>query len=155
MPDIYEIVNPSDPYTLRAPDRATAVAACFLLGEGQYSLRARDGESACPLFLLGGDPLDWYEGEFGVRLPAVLENRLAEVAAALESVLYGSFADREEIDAATALMAPDAVAGFLAERHERRRSSLNNIGAKAWAIAAALRRAGEGAGQRTLEEVPA
>ena len=139
MPDVYEIINPSDPYTLRAADPAIAAAACFLLGEGQYSLHTPDGESACPLFLFGGDPLGWYERQFGTAFPTVLENRRAEVAAALESVLYGNFSAREEIDAATALMAPGAVRGFLAERHERLRSSLNNIGRRAWAIAEALR----------------
>ena len=41
---LYEIINPSDPYTLKADDFKIAAAACLILGDGQYGLESEDGK---------------------------------------------------------------------------------------------------------------
>ena len=52
-PKIYEIHNPSDPYTLKAADPAAAALACLFLGEGAYVLTDEDGTSVLPFFRHG------------------------------------------------------------------------------------------------------
>jgi len=39
---LWEIVNPSDPYTFRAPDFKVAAVVALWLGNGTYGLRACD-----------------------------------------------------------------------------------------------------------------
>lgn len=51
---IAEIINMSDPYTIRVgEDPMPACVAVLLLGEGRYSIR-HENESILPLFLFGG-----------------------------------------------------------------------------------------------------
>ena len=135
MPDrpVFEIVNPSDPYTLRG-ERDVARAACLLLGKGYFALRDAAGELVLPLFVLGNSFEEWAKEE-GFDLPGILKDRAMEVVATLDSVLIGGFRERREVEAATARMAPGDAEAWLAERHEARRSSLNDIGARAKALA--------------------
>jgi len=51
----FEIVNPSDPYTIETDDFAAACVATILLGVGKYALDEKGGEKRqMPLLFLGG-----------------------------------------------------------------------------------------------------
>lgn len=140
---IYDISNPSDPYTLKADDFATATAAVLLLGRGHYGLTSEDGTLEVPLFLLGGSEA-WLE-EQGFTIPGLIDGHELEIAQVLDSVLIGTFGARREVESALAKMSPEDGEKWLAERHERKRSSMNDIGAQAKAIAKTLRKKVEAA----------
>lgn len=146
---LFEIINPSDSYTMEAADRETAALAVLVLGEGKYALVELDPETGystdkspndVPLFLFGGATL-WFEGTFGRTLDAALEDPAsrAKMADALDSVLIGKGSARIELRDALAEMTPEGRERFLAKRHDRKRSSMNNIGRRAQALAARLR----------------
>jgi hypothetical protein len=112
----FEIINPSDPYHMEAPDLVVAaVAACFL-GDGKYGLKGLDeADQDMPIFIFGGAD-EWFIKKFGMNYQdtaeKLLEHRNEELAAAFDSVSL--------------------------QRAER--SSLNDIGGRAKAIAQAVRR---------------
>lgn len=134
---IYEIVNPSDYYTLGADDPAIGAATCLLLGSGQYILRDEGGNDIMPFFIFGGDPSSWFVETYGVGIMSVMETRRDEIAECLESVLIGN---RQEYIATLALITEDENRNlFVAEWHDRHRSSLNDIGGRAREIARRMR----------------
>lgn len=124
---VYEIVNPSDYYTLESDDVGLACIACMLLGEGHYGLDdvANPGVEVCPMFIFGGDPEGWLKEKHGLDIGDVLKNRRGDLAKILRSVRIG---DREQ-----AFAAEDVVAW-----HDKKRSSMNDIGRRAWRLADAL-----------------
>ncbi len=128
----WEIINPSDHYTIEAEDFEAAAIATLLLGEGSYGLRPEhDDGDELPVFLFGGFEEWWaerYPGgeEFGDRIEA----RRVDIADVLDSVTIGS---RKEWEQAKAHGVPRE------EYHDVRRSSLNDIGARAWRMAERLR----------------
>ena len=129
---VCEIINPSDHYTMVVTDRAAAVAIC-ILGEGRYSLKAPNGESVVPLFLLGGHD-EWmketFGKDFGELLEATDKNLVAEH---LESVVIG---DREDYERSlSAIDDPAKRKKFIADWNDRKRSSMNNIGKRAAQLA--------------------
>src|SRR5262245_29539857 len=98
---LYEIINPSDPYTIDCPDLAIATVACVLLGAGQYAFVPQDGtttdeevklgDRGVPMFLFGGEDA-FATKHFGMTMQGLLrdvrnapERRLA-LATALDSV---------------------------------------------------------------------
>jgi hypothetical protein len=132
---ILEIVNPSDACTIEGDDPAVLAAAALILGAGQYGL---SGDFTMPPFLLG-DPMAWFAEQFGEDFVAFLDAHEAAVAAALDTVTYGTAADRAELVAALAIMPAGARAGYKTAWMDRRRSSVNNIAARAAAMAEILR----------------
>lgn len=139
---VCEIVNPSDEYTIAHKDELILAVACSLLGRGKYALEAKDGRRVCPMFLFGGSD-EWFAAKGVPDLVAFLRVRGMEVADALESVLIGGYRDREELDEATAKMTPEEKEAFLFKRHDRHRTSMNNIGAAAKSLAKLVRNAAE------------
>jgi hypothetical protein len=135
----WEIINPSDKYTLQAADFATAAAACLLLGEGRYGLDPEsDGQPRCPLFLFGGHD-DFIAEHFGGDLSAWIDAHVEAVAECLDSVLLGGFGRRRDYDAAVAAIDDPVKLAVFREAWLDKRSSLNNIGGYAAQIAAGLR----------------
>lgn len=62
----FEIINPSDPYTIEADDLEIAAVAVSLLGDGKYPLVGL-GDAAgqdMPPFLFGGHD-EWFIENFG------------------------------------------------------------------------------------------
>lgn len=114
----FEIINPSDPYTLEAPSLDVAAVACSFLGEGKYGLKALDSDRSndMPNFLFGGHD-EWFLEKFSLDFEdtadQVLNTKREELATCLDSVRLDSPA----------------------------RSSLNNIKARAQALSNAIRRA--------------
>lgn len=138
---VYEVINPSDPYTFEAPDLEIAAAAIFLIGGGHYAADPFDkDQDRVPIFLLGGSE-EWVQEKFGADIEAwfcrVKAERLPEVCAALESFLYGGLLAREDWKGRT----QDERAAY----NERHRTSMNNIGKRAFSIAASLRTESEAA----------
>lgn len=129
----YEIINPSDPYTIKG-DPIVVCAMVLLIGRGQYGLRPIDGteDPGLPFFMLGGDPGAWFKERFGVEsLGEWLDDdgNLEAAAACLESVLIGGQNDRQVIEAALAEMPNEgARKRFLVTYHDKSRSSMNDIG---------------------------
>jgi len=113
----FEIINPSDPYTMTAPDLEVAAVAVSLLGDGKYPLKGLgdDAGQDVPPFLFGGHD-EWFASKFGMNYEAtaehVLNHRAGELAESLDSVTLG----------------------------KERRSSLNDIGGRARSLATAVRR---------------
>lgn len=115
---LFDLINPSDPYTLEADDFEIAAVAVCLLGAGKYPATALGNDARednnVPPFLFGGHD-DWFNQRFGASFEAtaerVLEGRADALARALESVKLSS----------------------------NRRTSLNDIGGKAHEMASAVR----------------
>jgi len=131
----YNIINPSDPLTLKAESIEVAGVAVALLGQGMY--RA-DGDDGSTPIMFGWD--EWLE-EHGVSdLSVWVDDNLNSVASALESVMLGGVDDRADLDAALEAITNDEKRKeFIEKRNDRRRSSLNDIETKAHQIAAWLR----------------
>lgn len=130
---LYDLINPSDPYTLRTEFFEIAAQVCILLSEGQYGLKPLEpGGEDVPIFLFT-DPDPWFIEHFGRSLndslSHVLANQGPALAAAFRSVVLGSPHDREEFEASLKGLEPQHHERFRKEWDQKRRSSLNNIGA--------------------------
>ena len=140
----FKIINMSDPYTLVAADPLDACLACLFVGEGHYGLHEVGGqEFRMPVFLgAGADEVsEWVRQTFGVGLDAAITAHMAAIADCLDSVLIGD-AEEREVTLAEAAQFADGTdrRQYLAGVHNRRRSSLDDIGTRAWAIGKALRK---------------
>lgn len=154
---LFEIINPSDPYTMEAPDLEIAACAVCLLGSGQYGLKELSGDKSghVPVFLFGGHD-EWFSKQFGkdfgATLNAVLVARRQVLAGALASVRVGDAALRREFDAELAkLAADDEAAMFLTVFHDSKRNSVNDIGRHAWQLGVAILEQGGAPEGETLQ----
>lgn len=142
---VWEIINPSDAYTIEAPTFPIAAAATLMLGEGRLGLSPEnEDDPSLPLFLFGGHEkfvADYFDGD----LTAFLMANEAGIADALDSVLLGGFGRRADYAAAMAAIDDPAKREAFREKWQDKRSSLNDIGHAAWRLAERLR---ERAGQR-------
>jgi hypothetical protein len=144
---IFDISNPSDPYLMEAPDLEVAAVAVALLGEGKYGLdevsmeTGREVENGVkvPIFLLGGIQ-EWFQASFNRSLEEVLKHvtgaRTAELVACFRGITLGSAKDRIfYLSALSKIDDPEKKAAFAAEWDDKKRSSMNNIGARAQRLA--------------------
>lgn len=130
---IYELINPSDPYTFIAPDREAAALVVGILGTA-YGAEATENDSdGVPVMILGGFN-EWYLDTFGRDIEAGLKARRKDLVSALRSFVYGRPEERNIYEKAmSAIDDPEKKAGFKKE-WQNRRSSMNNIGETAWLI---------------------
>lgn len=136
---LFEIINPSDKYTIEAPDLEIAALAVCVPGEGKYALQGIDNLNEVPIFLFGGHD-EWFKRNFGCSFTDSLERSdKAKLADCLDSTLIGDENDREAFNYARKKVAPEAFEGWRAGWMGARRSSTNNIGHRAYAYAEALR----------------
>ena len=136
---LWEIVNMSDPYTIRG-DFELVSLAIGILGKGKYAGMEIDGDRRIPLFIFGGTD-QWFMEQFGVSFDnsflRVDKNALADV---FDSVVIGSADDRQEFEAIIHGFSTDsACKAFRLERHEKMLSSMNDIASYAYSIADSLR----------------
>lgn len=137
---IFEISNPSDPYTLKTDRWDLACLAALCLGSGRYGLDEHSGERKMPIFLLGGSE-EWVKQEFGVSMDDFFAERVGhDLADVLDSVMIGSPQDRESTEDAVSRMSPEDAAEWLKTRHDRKRSSMNDIGGYAAHLAKSVRK---------------
>jgi hypothetical protein len=118
----YEISNPSDECYVSADEDIVASAAITLLGNGAYPCKSKDGRSLPSLFIFGGDVDLTYKDRFGISFSDYLSvpENLIKAAECLEKFRYA-----------------------------RERTSMNNIGKAAAALAVNLRKR---AAQLTTEQ---
>lgn len=138
---VYEIVNPSDRYTIEGELEAAAVAT-VLLGGGMYALEDPDDRIVLPVFF-GATPdrLDHYwHATFGRGFHESATALTLDVIAALESVLIGSRAERKRLERVlAAISSPAEREAARAAWHDGRRTSQNDIGAAAARYARTMR----------------
>lgn len=140
---LYDLVNPSDTVSFRAPDRQVAALAVFLLSNGQYGADCHEtevkGDQDVPIFLLGG-ARSWWHGLWEKSIEETARERAEEVAAALETAAYVSTAARGDFEAESAACATEAErAAFIADWNAKHRGSTTAIVDAAHEIAANLR----------------
>jgi len=132
---VLEIVNFSDACTIAGDDPAAMAAATLLLGQGMYGL---SGELEMPPFILGGGP-EWFADRFGQEIGEYVSANEDAIAAVLDTFMYGHEGARQELSEEILLMPEDAREAYKRRWMDRRRSSMNNIGRHAAAIAQGLR----------------
>lgn len=138
---VYDIANPSDKCTMRG-ERDACIVATLLLGERAYALTdVETGEDVLPIMLVATpEALDEWIGEHlgvaGSGLADYVREHRAPIADALASVVIGR---RDVYEIALAHIPAAEQAAFGAEWHDAQRTSMNDIGARAWAMAENLR----------------
>lgn len=145
---LYELINPSDPYTYRASSDLVAIAANLLLGRGKTGCGDVDGcgEAIGPMLLFATEEQAeaMLTETFGPKsLSGFVEEHRAEIADALDSLMIGSVSTRRDFeDAMEAIADPEKKEAYRQKVLERRKTSLNNYGAVAWKMAKLLREKG-------------
>ncbi len=140
----YEIINMSDPYTIEATSLDVALVACLFLGSGQYAFQPLSGDAVeIPLFLFGNCER-WCLDHLGAGLKDIVDrvtaDKALELADCMDSCLIGKLKDRETYRAGLELIDDPVKRDEWRKRwHEDRLSSLNDIGGRAYAMAAKLR----------------
>ena len=138
MATIWEIINPSDKYTMVAESFEVAAVACCFLGNGQYGAEEVDGERRVPIFIYG-DVDAWFHKQFGASFDECAERSQTEAAAALGTVIIGDAAGRDAYESGLALIDdPKKKKQWRDRWHDKRRSSMNDIGKRAQQLSKAM-----------------
>jgi len=124
---VAEISNPSDIYTIKGSRLALCYAG-LLLGEGKYPLRAEDDSSVLPALAFGGNAAGFFKEEFGVDFDEHMATYYSKIADCLDTMWIGDFADRVKAEKELEEVPEEARESWFAERHDRMRSSMNDIG---------------------------
>lgn len=143
---LYEIINPSDCYTIEAKSLDVAFVACVFLGSGQYAFEPfEEAATRIPIFLFGGTE-EWCSEHLKEGFEAVVDRvmadpgKKAELAECFDSCLIGKRPMRDTYYAGLELIDDPAKREQWRHRwHEERRSSLNDIGGRAYGMAKRLR----------------
>ena len=145
----YNIINPSDTYTLKADEVKVAAIVTLLLGGGKYGLEDKDRNCVVPIMAFGGDPDEWATRKFGCDIKGLYAQAdWLAVAECFESVAIVGIEDRQLYDEALAAMPEPARSEWRAKWHDTHRSSMNDIGGRAAKYA---ERAREKAAQQTAQ----
>lgn len=143
---LYNIVNMSDPYTIETSSLDVAFVACLFLGRGQYAFEPlRDEGVRVPIFMFGGVD-DWCLEHLAESFKAVVDRvttdpaKRAELADCFESCLIGRAEDKETYRAGLDLIDdPVKREQWRSRWHDARRSSMNDIGRRAYQMATNIR----------------
>lgn len=137
----YDLINPSDPYTFIAENLEVAALTVFAISSA-YGAQSEDDEETVPVFMAGifGDPNEWFEKSFGETMAEGTKKYRMQIADALESVMYGSFNDRERYQAALdAIDNPEKREEFI-KKWQESISSMNDIGSYAHSLSKRLKK---------------
>jgi hypothetical protein len=144
----YEISNPHDTVTIEAASDSVAGVTVLLLGEGAFGCNREDG-ATLPTIVVGDSDhvlhqaLDAFgvermdDLEAGERLSRFVELRKADIAAALESLLYVGLDRRLSVK--TSLMMLGDFDARARSYNARQRTSTYDIGERAMKFAQRLR----------------
>lgn len=137
---VYEIINPSDMYTIKG-DLKTVALATTILGRGKYGLHTQDGKEAMPIFMFGGAE-EWFVEQFGQTLQEASDTTNdSHLANAFDTVLIGNFSDRAAYELGLELIeGEEKRERWRFEWHDKRRTSMNDIGSRAYNYAKLLRK---------------
>lgn len=141
---MYNLINPSDPYTFVAKNRE--VAALTVLSFGLvYGAMAENGDSDLdvPVFLLTGSEAaeHWYLSMFNRSVSEGFKDLKKDVISALDSFVIGNCDDRKKYEVALKYIKDKDKENFKKEWQEAERSSLSEyIGCKAYQLAEKLRK---------------
>ena len=122
---IYELINPSDPYTFVADDLETAALVVFSISNA-YGAKTEDGEIVVPVFILGGAE-EWYKEQFGRSVEEGVEDKVTRLAWALGSMVLGSFEDRRIYETTIAAIDDQNKREEFIRTWKDKRSSINDI----------------------------
>lgn len=136
MKKIVELINPSDAITFEMDDVKVAGVAILILGRGAYGLSDADGDIV-PIMLFGSSEA-WLKKE-GINLEKFIHENCLPMAKFLETVCYGSIDQREAVDVACSRMTPRKSEEHRRWWNDKRRSSLNDVGKGALALAKRFR----------------
>jgi hypothetical protein len=140
---IFEIVNPSDYYTMETDDFEVAAVACLIIGRGQYGLKQLDGGFEVPIFFIANEDIvnQWFRNRFcsdlGICLKRVKVDKKDALIKCLNSVLVGK--DRNLYFEGLRLIKDGVGQKEWQEKwHDEHRTSLNDIGRCSWGYAKQL-----------------
>lgn len=125
----YELVNISDPYTFLADNDETAALLIFVMGKMGYGATDQEGELIVPISVtVFPDSREWYKEKFGRSVLEGFKAKKKAVCKALESVMLGTFDDREKYETELSkINDPDQKENFI-KAWQNNCSSVNDIG---------------------------
>lgn len=126
---VYELINPSDPYTFVAPSIEVA-GACAVSLSSKYGARDLATDEQTPVWF--GWP-EWL-ADRGID-NAWAKANAAAIADAFDSFLIGKPSHREDVESMLKLIPEEKREQWRNERQERHRSSLSQIGERAYQLA--------------------
>lgn len=138
---VYELINPSDPYTFECSSREVAALTVSALSP-MYGAKAENEEDEIPIFIFwGNDGYEkWYEESFGRTVEEGVNALYNEIADCLDSFVLGNTSDRERFSAAVeAITDADKLRAFKTKWQDSR-SSMNDIGGTAYALAEKMKK---------------
>lgn len=130
---LYELINPSDRYTFRAPNIEIAAVVVLQLSSSFGASEVGGNESTPVLF--GWE--DWLK-EHGID-EHFCDDKLPEIADALDSFLIGDPNERSDVESMLAELPEEKREAWRAKRQDRHRSSMNQIGEAAYRYANVIR----------------
>ena len=153
---LYNLINPSDPVTFKAPSLEAAVGAVMYVSGGQYGADAYGDDDqhleaySVPIFMTHRkDMKKWLDGR-GESFDSFLERYKDDIVATLNSFVTCSLRERRMYDMAIkAITQEDKRKVFESEWDDKARSSLNQISNYARSAAAQLQ------GQAPAADAPA
>lgn len=132
---LFELVNPSDPYTFYAPSVQIAGIVAYSLAPG-FGAKAVGQDLSTPVFL-GWD--EWMQSH-GIDDDFAEQHR-SEIADAFDSFVIGTAARRADVESMLARLPESERQAWRDERQDRHRSSESKIGEVAYEYAKRLREA--------------
>lgn len=136
---LYEIINPSDPYTMAADDVRVARCANIVLSEGCYALRDEEGKRVMPI-MLADDTKEteaWLAENIAPDTSAFMRENASKIADVLDSITLGGF------DVARKILAlPQDEQVSARAKVNAKHTSLNNISGVGQQLAAQFRSIG-------------
>lgn len=133
---LYTLANPSDPYTFYAPSVEVAGMAAAMLSTAYGAIPVNREHEASPV-LSGWDAWMTQKGIDDTWM----RKHILEIADAMDSFLIGNAKSRADAESMLSMLPDDKKDEWIAQRQARNRSSLTQIGEKAYALAKELREA--------------
>lgn len=144
---IWNLINPSDPYTCTGDDPMIVMLAVILLSPhiGIEEVGVETDKPETYFFSpFGGDPTVRFKETFGEDVDDLLtgarrQKTLIALADVYESVVYGSLSQRRTYEKGLALIDDEAKRVAWRDAWHDQRSSMNDIGGAAYAAAKRIR----------------
>lgn len=127
---LYELINPSDPYTYYAKNDKVAVFVAIYLGEGMYGAKNLKTKEVVGGFLIGvknEDLKDEIIRLFKVPMTDFMMENKKEISIAFSTLLVGDDEDRKTLKNNLKNIDEDKIEFFIDKYKEEKQSSLNDI----------------------------